>query len=141
MMHRVRRTHFSLLVLGGVAAASVLGACGDDPDPVEPAALEGIWSDADVEGYELAGTLTMSFEDGRVGVQGGCNNLMGPYELDGDQLTAGPLASTMMACPDPLMAQDEWIAELLSDGIGVEVDGTTLTLSSGEVTITLRGTT
>lgn len=119
---------------------SVLGACGDDPDPVDPAALEGTWSDAEVDGYELAGTLTMTFEDGRVAVEGGCNNLMGPYELDGDQLTAGPLASTMMACPDPLMDQDTWIAGLLSAGVGVEVDAAELTLSSGEVTITLRGT-
>ena len=140
-MHRVKRTHLPLLALGVAAVASALGACGDDPDPLEPAALEGTWSDPEVEGYELAGTLTMNFEDGRIAVQGGCNNLMGPYELDGDQLTAGPLASTMMACPDPLMEQDTWIAGLLSGGVGVEVDGTTLTLSSGDVTITLRGTT
>ena len=122
-------------------AAVALGACGDDPDPLDPAAIEGTWSDAEVDGYELAGTLTIHFEDGRIAVQGGCNNLMGPYELDGDRLTAGPLASTMMACPDPLMAQDTWITDLLAGGVSVSLDGTTLTLSADDVTATLTSDT
>ena len=130
------------LLVSLVVGAVTLGACGDDPDPVDPAAIEGTWSDAEVDGYELAGTLTIHFEDGRIAVEGGCNNLMGAYELDGDRLTAGPLASTMMACPDPLMAQDTWITELLATGttVSLDDDGATLTLTTEDVTVTLTST-
>ena len=34
----------------------------------------------------------------RVGGSGGCNRLMGGYELNGDKLTFGQMAGTMMAC-------------------------------------------
>jgi copper homeostasis protein (lipoprotein) len=36
----------------------------------------------------------------RVGGSGGCNRLMGSYELTGDRLTFGQMAGTMMACPE-----------------------------------------
>ena len=46
------------------------------------------------------GTLvTATFgEDGVLSGSGGCNQYSGAYRLDGDQLAAGPFASTMMAC-------------------------------------------
>jgi copper homeostasis protein (lipoprotein) len=36
----------------------------------------------------------------RVGGSGGCNRLTGSYELNGDRLTFGQMAGTMMACPE-----------------------------------------
>jgi heat shock protein HslJ len=47
---------------------------------------------------------TATFEGGIVGGSGGCNRYSGEYALTGDAITIGPLASTMMACPDPAMA-------------------------------------
>lgn len=44
---------------------------------------------------------TVSFADGRVTGRGGCNRLTGEYRLDGPRLSLGPLATTMMHCPDP----------------------------------------
>jgi heat shock protein HslJ len=35
----------------------------------------------------------------RVGGSGGCNRLMGSYQLKGDALTFGRMAGTLMACP------------------------------------------
>lgn len=35
----------------------------------------------------------------------GCNRFTGGYTVDGSALTFGPLAGTMMACPDPIMTQ------------------------------------
>jgi putative lipoprotein len=38
--------------------------------------------------------------DGRVSGSGGCNRLTGSYELEGERLTFGRMAGTMMACRD-----------------------------------------
>lgn len=129
------RTRSTTLLVAGAALALFAVACGGD-DPIE---LDGTaWTDADVVGYELAGTLDVAFENGSISLTGGCNTQNGSYELDGDVLTAGPLMSTMMACADELMAQDAWIATLLDQGVTVELDGSTLTWSTDDVTITLQ---
>jgi heat shock protein HslJ len=39
----------------------------------------------------------------------GCNSFNGDYTLNGDAVVIGPLARTQMACPDPLMAQEDQI--------------------------------
>ncbi len=125
----------STALLGACAALALLAAaCGEDSIELDGTA----WADAEVVGYELAGTLEVAFADGSISLSGGCNTQNGSYELDGDLLTAGPLMSTLMACPDELMAQDAWIAALLAEGVRVEREGSTLTWSNDEVTITLQ---
>lgn len=58
-------------------------------------------------------------------------------EIDGDVLRLdGPMAQTRMACPDDLAAQDAWLAEFLSGGPTVSLDGDALTLRSADATIT-----
>ncbi len=42
--------------------------------------------------------LVLNSENHRVSGSGGCNRLMGSYELDGDRLIFNQMASTMMAC-------------------------------------------
>ena len=44
--------------------------------------------------------LILNSEWRRVGGLGGCNRLMGSYDLSGDHLTFGQMATTMMACPE-----------------------------------------
>ena len=39
----------------------------------------------------------------------------GAYTVDGDQLTTGQMFMTEMACAEPLMAQDQWLAAFLAD--------------------------
>ena len=47
--------------------------------------------------------VTVEFgTDGRVSGSGGCNRFSGEYTLGGDDLTIGPVASTRMACPEPV---------------------------------------
>jgi heat shock protein HslJ len=79
----------------------------------------------------------MSFQDGTVSITGGCNILNGAYTVEGDTLTAGPFAMTQMACDQPLMDQDTWIAGVMEAGVTVAVDGSTATLTGSDVTITL----
>ena len=39
-------------------------------------------------------------ENGRVAGTGGCNQFSGAYEIDGEEISFGAMATTMMACPD-----------------------------------------
>jgi heat shock protein HslJ len=61
-------------------------------------------------------------DDGRVTGCATINRLFGPYVLDGDQLTAGPLAGTMMAGPPEAMDQEQRLHRALSAPLTVVVD-------------------
>ena len=50
---------------------------------------------------------TIALQNGEAGGQGGCNMFFAPYTLDGALLTFGPAGSTMMACEEPVMAQEQ----------------------------------
>lgn len=63
-------------------------------------------------------TLTAEFSaEGTVSGNGGCNTFSGPYKVTGNQITIGPLASTLMACAEPagVMEQEaQYLAALQS---------------------------
>jgi len=56
----------------------------------------------------------------------GCNRLIGGYERDGEKLTFGPAASTMMACPPPLDALERSLGETLARVRSYKISGETL---------------
>jgi heat shock protein HslJ len=53
-------------------------------------------------------TLTASFgKDGKLSGNSGCNKYNGTYTVDGNKVTIGTLASTMMFCEDPAGTMDQ----------------------------------
>lgn len=64
---------------------------------------------------DRARTTIAFMPDGRAAGNGGCNRFTGGYELDGDGISFGPMASTMMACPEALMNQDQRFHEALGE--------------------------
>jgi copper homeostasis protein (lipoprotein) len=71
----------------------------------------------------------------------GCNTLRGRFEASGDTLRiAGPVASTMMACPAPLSDWEARLAEVLSAVASYDIGGRTLRLldANGERLATLQ---
>ena len=48
----------------------------------------------------------------RVGGSGGCNRLTGSYELNGDKLTFGQMAGTLMACPEGMDTEKAFLEAL-----------------------------
>jgi heat shock protein HslJ len=73
--------------------------------------------------------LSITFDDGRVAVSGGCNTMSGDVTFDGDTMTVGPMMMTQMACEQPLMDQDSAVQAFLAGGTTVAVDGDTITLT------------
>jgi putative lipoprotein len=65
----------------------------------------------------------------------GCNRMMGGYALDGAALAFSQVASTMMACPPPLDAQERFFAAALAAVTGWRVEGGTLELVAGDAPI------
>jgi heat shock protein HslJ len=74
-------------------------------------------------------SLTVRFVDGRASGFSGCNRFTGGFRREGDTLTVGPLAGTMMACPEPRMAIEKGFLDGLAGKHGVAISGTRLTLT------------
>jgi heat shock protein HslJ len=53
------------------------------------------------------GRITIHFEGGQVSGNGGCNSYGGEYHVNGDKIEIGMLMSTLMACADPAMMEQE----------------------------------
>ncbi|MCB0920834.1 MAG: META domain-containing protein [Actinobacteria bacterium] len=70
-------------------------------------------------------TAEITFEDHRLYFYAGCNRAMGSYTIDGHTLTAGPVALTMMYCPD--MSAEQHLCRVLAEPLDVSFDGDTLT--------------
>ena len=85
----------------------------------------------------VAGTkLRLNFSaDGNVGASAGCNRLGGTFRIDGGRLIVGNLGTTDMACEPDLMAQDNWLAALLTANPAISLAANDLTLVSGSVQI------
>jgi heat shock protein HslJ len=137
-----------------LAAVALVAACGGGssvtpapsaPAPAAPTPAAPTPADLDgrtfivtgAVGYEPAAgsQIALTFEDGRLGVHAGCNQMGGGYDITDGRLVLEPMMSTEMACEDPLMAQDQWVAAFLPDA-AVTLDGDTLTLVKGDVTLT-----
>ena len=76
-------------------------------------------------------TLTADFgKDGTVSGKAGCNNFSGDYKTNGNQITIGPLASTMMACDQPagVMEQEAQYLAALQSAATYQIEGNVLEL-------------
>jgi heat shock protein HslJ len=71
-------------------------------------------------------------KDGQVSGNLGCNSFSGSYEVQADEIVLGPLASTLMACPDPQMEQEGTAFQVLTGTVR-------FTLGDGTLTITAPG--
>jgi heat shock protein HslJ len=70
---------------------------------------------------------------GQVGGAGGCNRLSGSYQVNGEQLSLGPVTSTMMACTEGMETEQAFL-KALGQVKGWKVTGQQLDLldSSGK---------
>ncbi len=122
----------------GVVCACVLVlsimACGTSATNVGDTLDARVFLSHSVEGRTLVpGTrIRLTFRDGRVGAQLGCNSLGAGYEIVNERLRLAPggMSTTDIGCDPPLHAQDEWFAEFLGSRPLVALDRSRMTLSS-----------
>ena len=80
----------------------------------------------------IAGTeITLEFaEDGNLTGSSGCNTYNSSYEINGDMITIGPIASTMMSCtePDMIMEQEFAYLQMLETVTNYQIKGNELEL-------------
>ena len=97
------------------------------------------FSGAEVTGYELAPDtqISLTFSGEQVSANAGCNTLFGQGSWEGSELHVEELASTEMGCDSALHDQDEWLAGFLQSTPVASLEGATLTLTSGDDSLTL----
>ena len=124
-------------------AAPTPGSSGEPSAGGSPATTDALsgrtFLSTGSEGVEIVegSQVRLTFEDTRIGASAGCNQMSGEYEVVDGVLNVGAMAMTEMACDEPLMAQDTWLAEFLS-GASASLQDTTLTLSKEGTTVTLE---
>lgn len=124
----------ALPLLGMLASPELLAASPPGPG------LEG--TDWQLREYQADGEprpalgerpALLHLEDGRLSGTLGCNRLHGAYRTEGDRLSFDRhMASTMMACPPDLMAQEQAAVAALEQVAGFHVANGTLTLNDAD---------
>ena len=74
------------------------------------------WVAERIGGQPISGDTrsSITIADGKVTGSGGCNRLMGTVAVSGDRIAFTGLATTRMACPAPVMAQEKTFLDALT---------------------------
>lgn len=137
-MSIVQPRHLLAAILG-----FALSACASKPEPVAalqpsvPGALVQTLQDhrwtmesaTDGQGQRLAAispaqgrSFVFNFAGSRLSIQGGCNPLMGSFQVSPEgQLNIGRMASGMMACEPALMQRDAALSALIAKPMGTSL--------------------
>jgi heat shock protein HslJ len=127
-MNKISLTVFTILVASGL----ILSACSASADL---ASLGGTswtlisYGNLNHQAQAAAGIQTSLIfsADGQVSGNLGCNSLSGNYQVKDGKLVFSPLASTLMACPDPQMTQEGSAFRVLTGTVRFLLSGNTLT--------------
>lgn len=100
-----------LLFLAGIAFFMLQGRqLAAQNLPAGGAEITGVsWRPALIgnEAMPTENRMFVQFEiDGSIKGHGGCNSFFGTLEQSEEGITIGPLGSTRMACPEPIMARE-----------------------------------
>ena len=115
-----------------IAVAAIVGATvWAVTDTGDGASLAGTsWTLSNLDSAGVTGTApTLVFTETDVNGTGGCNTFGGTYTTDGDAISFGPIASTMMACEGQSMEQETVYFAALDGANRYAVDGDALTLT------------
>jgi heat shock protein HslJ len=102
----------SVVILAFVLLSACIAGTGNDPLAGTSWKLVSLNDMPVLKGPEL----TIRFSDGQIAGSSGCNSFGGSYKINGQKLTTSSMVSTMMACVDPgLMDQEQSFLGYLQD--------------------------
>jgi heat shock protein HslJ len=81
--------------------------------------------------------ITLAFVDGRIAGNSGCNQYGGGVQIDGKSIEVGALMSTMMACEEQVMNQEQAYQAALGSAATFEITEETLTISNEQGNVIL----
>ena len=118
---------FFLLFMAGLFLVFLQGKTLTPPGTAGGGALTGVqWRPTYVgaEAVPEDAGLWVQFEvDGSIKGHAGCNAFFGSLETTDDGVKVGPLGSTRMACPEPIMDRESVYLSALQKGALFEVSG------------------
>jgi heat shock protein HslJ len=95
------------------------------------------WTLTDLDSGGVTGTApTLELTETDANGTGGCNTFSGTYTTDGNAISFGPLATTMMACEPTIMEQETVYLAALDGATTYAVDGDTLTITGDAGSLT-----
>ena len=132
----MKKILFSMTVCAGLLT---LAACG------APASQDGggdvtgkVWALTTLNGQppvDGRGISAQFTADGKVSGSAGCNQYSGKYTVSGSNITFDPsIATTMMACSQPIMDQESAYLKMLGEAKTYTVKGDELTLTGANNT-------
>jgi heat shock protein HslJ len=131
-----RRVTVAVVIALVAIAGAAIWAVADSGDSGDPLAGTS-WTLSDLDGAAVTGTApTLAFTDTDVNGTGGCNSFGGTYTTDGDTISFGPIASTMMACEGPTMEQETVYLAALDGAQTYAIDGDSLRITGGAGSLT-----
>jgi heat shock protein HslJ len=138
----MRRIIGVLAVCIAAALLPILAGCGSSGTSKTPA-LDGTswrlsaWSASSQDPGDF--TITAEFKDGTMSGNAAVNTYHGPFTVGpGADFSAGPLASTKMAGPEPDMQAEAIYLQLLEAAKSSTMDGDQLVLSDADGNESLR---
>ena len=100
--------------------------------------VDGLISGDAVSSVPIGVTAALTFSDGRVDVEAGCNEGGGPVQFGDGTLTFGPIGLTKKACEQVRMAVEQPVVNVLSGSVDYEIEAGALTLRAGGLGLILR---
>lgn len=111
---------------GTAPAAAITQAEVQPVADAGPTSLTGQYASVEVTDFTLVESTTVQLtfgEDGRLHASAGCNQIGGDFSVQDGVLVVGQLSMTRRGCQPELMAQDQWLAGLLTSNPTVTVSG------------------
>lgn len=79
---------------------------------------------------------TITFDvNGTLSGSGGCNSLGGDYEVNNNQITFGPIMSTLMGCDEPRMTQEGVVHQVMDETATFQIEGNTLIILKSDTVL------
>ena len=136
-MRRILNVLIPVLLIGATAS----GCSDSNSSEVDLAGRTFTSQSLVIDGAETpaadGGTIAVTFTDDGVSINAGCNTLFGNATWSGGilEVEGEALASTMMACSEALMDQDQLLSTFFISDPRWSLEGSQLTLSTDSVTL------